>query len=54
VGILERKMRKTNDILEGVLAEIENNLKDGINADVLADELYPSKRPLLPSGNKAK
>jgi len=31
-------MRQPNDVLEGVLAEIENNLKDGINADVLADE----------------
>ena len=31
-------MRKLDDILEGVLAEIENNLKDGINADALADE----------------
>jgi endo-1,4-beta-xylanase len=31
-------MRKPNDILEGVLAKVENNLKDDINADVLADE----------------
>jgi len=33
-----RKMRNPNDVLEGVLDEIENNLKDGINADALADE----------------
>jgi endo-1,4-beta-xylanase len=32
------KMRKINDVLEGVLDTIENNLKDGINADALADE----------------
>jgi len=31
-------MKKTNDVLEGVLNEIENNLKDDINADILADE----------------
>jgi len=31
-------MRRPNDILEGVLAEIENSLRDGINADDLADE----------------
>jgi len=31
-------MRKPNDVLECVLTEIENNLKDGINADKLADE----------------
>jgi len=31
-------MRKQNDILEGVLAEIENSLKDDINADSLADD----------------
>jgi endo-1,4-beta-xylanase len=31
-------MRKPNDILEGVLAEIENGLKEDINADALADE----------------
>jgi len=31
-------LRNPNDVLEGVLDEIENNLKDGINADALADE----------------
>ncbi|WP_461252133.1 endo-1,4-beta-xylanase, partial [Treponema sp. R8-4-B8] len=31
-------MRKSNDVLEGVLDEIENNLKDDINADILADD----------------
>ncbi len=31
-------MRKLNDVLEGVLDTIENNLKDGINADAIADE----------------
>jgi len=31
-------MRKPNDVMEGVLDTIENNLKDDINADVLADE----------------
>jgi len=31
-------MRNSNDVLEGVLAEIENGLKDDINADVLADD----------------
>jgi len=31
-------MKKTSDVLEGVLNEIENNLKDDINADILADE----------------
>ena len=38
----ENKVRKLDDILEGVLAEIENNLKDGINADALADEFFLS------------
>ena len=31
-------MNKTNDVLENVLDTIENNLKDDINADILADE----------------
>jgi endo-1,4-beta-xylanase len=31
-------MKKTSDVLEGVLGEIENNLKDDINADILADQ----------------
>ena len=31
-------MRRPNDVLEGVLDTIEKNLKDDINADVLADE----------------
>jgi AraC-like DNA-binding protein len=31
------KMSKPNDVLEGVLAEIENSLKSGINANTLAD-----------------
>jgi len=35
-------MKKTNDVLEGVLDEIENNLKDDINADILADEFSMS------------
>jgi endo-1,4-beta-xylanase len=35
-------MRKPNDVLEGVLAEIENNLKNDINADTLADDFYLS------------
>jgi len=35
-------MRKTSDMLEGVLDTIENNLKDDINADILADEFYLS------------
>ena len=40
-------MRMPNDILEGVLAEIENNLKDGINADVLAEEFSLSAVHLM-------
>jgi endo-1,4-beta-xylanase len=32
------KMRNPNDVLEGVVDTIENSLKDGINADALADE----------------
>jgi len=35
-------LRKLNDVLEGVLDTIENNLKDDINADVLADEFSMS------------
>jgi len=31
-------MRKPNDVMEDVLDKIENNLKDDINADILADE----------------
>jgi len=40
-------MLKTKDILEGVLDEIENNLKDGINADVLAEEFSLSAIHLM-------
>jgi endo-1,4-beta-xylanase len=35
-------MRKTNDIIEDVLAVIEEGLKDDINADALADEFFMS------------
>jgi len=35
-------MRRQNVILEGVLAEIENGLKDDINADILADNFSMS------------
>jgi endo-1,4-beta-xylanase len=31
-----------NNVLEGVIAEIENNLKNGVNADTLADEFSMS------------
>jgi len=41
------KMLKTKDILEGVLAEIESNLKDGINADALAEEFSLSAVHLM-------
>ena len=40
-------MYKLNDVLEGVLDEIENNLKDGINADVLAEEFSLSTIHLM-------
>jgi AraC family transcriptional regulator len=35
-------MRNPNDVLEGVLSEIENSLKGDINADALADKFFLS------------
>ena len=40
-------MLKAKDILEGVLDEIENNLKDNINADALAEEFSLSAIHLM-------
>jgi AraC family transcriptional regulator len=35
---MRTKMYKLDDVLKGVLDTIENNLKDDIDADILADE----------------